>query len=59
MVNNMEYTTQTFKHKNAIIRVHSPILTQEERKKREEAIKLALVDFMKEVMKNDSTSKLK
>ena len=36
-----------------IVRVHHPILTPEEREKREEEIKKALVEFYKDCMKTN------
>ena len=39
------YRTRTFKHGNCTITVHRPILTDEERIKREEEIKRALAEF--------------
>lgn len=37
----------------AIVRVHHPDLTEEERKKREEQIKEALIEFYKETHKEE------
>jgi hypothetical protein len=43
-----EYTVTEYKGKNCIARIHRPILTDEERKVREENIKAAVVQFYKE-----------
>lgn len=42
-----EYTTCTYKYGSAEIVVHRPIIKEQERKKREEAIKQALVCYGK------------
>lgn len=43
-----EYAVTEYKCKNYIARIHRPILTDEERKVREENIKAAVVQFYKE-----------
>lgn len=40
----------------AVVRVHHPNLTDEERKKREEQIKKALIEFYKETHKGEKTN---
>lgn len=40
-----ETTTQVLKIKNAIIRIHRPVLTDEERAKRMKAIELAAINL--------------
>lgn len=44
-----EYTVTEHKGKNYVARIHKPILTDEERKVREENIKAAVVRFYKEM----------
>jgi hypothetical protein len=41
----IKYETTEYKGKGCTVRVHRPILTKEERNKREEAIKKALCQF--------------
>lgn len=43
-----EYRVTEHKAENCIVRIHKPILTEEERKAREENIKAALVQFGRE-----------
>ena len=43
-----KYRTTEYKGKGCIVRIHRPILTKEEREKRENEIKIALVQFAKE-----------
>ena len=45
------YEPETIHYGNAIIRVHIPILTQEEEAKRQEAIRDATTQFLKKVEK--------
>ena len=45
-----EYQVTEYKNDKCIVRVHKPILTEEEYKIREEKIKAALVLFAKEKM---------
>lgn len=47
-----EYIVTEHKGKNYTVRVHSPILTAEEEKRRDERIKAALVEFGRERMRN-------
>ena len=42
---------RTFTYSNAIVRVHIPDLTPEERERRMKAVRKATVDLMKEVIK--------
>ena len=44
----MKYNTSVIKGDGYIVRVHKPILTVEERKAREEVVKEALVNYIKE-----------
>lgn len=46
----MEYTTQTFVFSNGTARVHTPILTEEERARRHEALEKAAAKFLKHVV---------
>ena len=46
------YQVTVHEDENCIVRIHKPILTAEERKKREEEVKAALVQFGRERMKN-------
>ncbi len=55
----MQYTTRVFKFPNATVRVHSPILTPEEKEKRMEKFKLAAANLLKEAIKNESKIKNK
>ena len=48
----MEYTTTVMKLPNCTIRVHKPILTPEERARREEEIKKAMIEVKKEMIRN-------
>ena len=43
-----EYKVIVHNEENCIVRIHKPILTEEERKVREENIKIALVRFERE-----------
>ena len=43
------YEPETIRYGNAIIRVHIPILTEEEEAKRQENIRDATVQFLKKV----------
>lgn len=45
----IEYQTTEYKTEKCIVRVHKPILTEEERKKREEEVKKAIIEFEKEI----------
>ena len=45
----MEYTTQTFVYPNGTARVHTPILTEEERARRHEKLERAAERFLKHV----------
>ena len=47
----MEYTVETIIKPNAIVRIHRPILTEEERAKRMHQLMQATERFMKEVVK--------
>ena len=47
----MKYKVTESRTKKAIVRIHQPILTAEERKAREEDAKSALVKFYKETRK--------
>ena len=47
----MEYTTQTITGKNFTVTVHRPILSDSERKKREQEVVNALARFGKEMEK--------
>ena len=47
----MKYKVTEYRTKKAIVRIHQPILTAEERKTREENAKSALVQFYKETRK--------
>ena len=40
-----------FKYSNAVVRVHIPDLTEEERERRMKAVKIAAENLMKEVIK--------
>ena len=42
-----------FKYPNAVVRVHIPDLTEEERERRMKAVKIAAEKLMKEVIKNE------
>ena len=44
----MKYNTTVLKMDGCIVRVHKPILTATERKAREEEVKEALVNYIKE-----------
>jgi hypothetical protein len=46
-----EYQVTEYRDEKCIVRVHRPILTDEEREAREEEIRKALVRFEKERMK--------
>ena len=48
---SQDYLTTEYRDKGCIVRVHRPILTSEERKRREEEVKLALIRFYKETHK--------
>lgn len=41
----IEYLTTVYKDENCIVRVHKPILTEEERNRRIEEVKKALIEF--------------
>jgi hypothetical protein len=43
-----EYHVTRYEDEKCIVRIHKPILTEDERKAREEAVKAALVRFEKE-----------
>ena len=45
----MEYQVTEHIGEKCIVRIHKPLLSEEERKKREENVKTALVRFYKEV----------
>ena len=47
----MEYQVKEYRDEKSIVRVHIPILTEEQKKARDEEIKKALVVFAKERMK--------
>jgi hypothetical protein len=47
-----KYHTTEYKSKGCTVRIHRPILTKEERERREKEIKLALVQFAKETRLN-------
>ena len=47
----MEYTTQTIKTEKFTVAVHRPILTESERKKREQEVVQALARFGKAIEK--------
>lgn len=49
----INYEVTEYKTDKAIVRIRKPILTDEERKAREEEIKKALVRFEKERLKNN------
>ena len=44
----MKYDVTEYRTEKAIVRIHSPILTDAERKAREEEVKKAIVQFYKE-----------
>lgn len=48
----MEYITTTFQGKGFTAIIHKPILTEEERAKRIEEIKRAMVEVKKEMIRN-------
>ncbi len=48
----MNYNTTTLNFPNAVIRVHRPELTEQERSKRMKAIHKASADLLKELEKN-------
>ena len=48
----MKYKVTEHKGDKCTVRIHKPILTQEERKAREEDVKKALVRFYKETRSN-------
>lgn len=45
-------TVKTFTYSNAIVRVHSPNLTEEENKRRMKKIHTAAAELLKETIKN-------
>ena len=47
-----EYRTKTFQIGNVTVTIHQPILTQAERTKREEAVRTALRNYGRAIMKN-------
>jgi hypothetical protein len=47
----VNYQVTVHKGNNCIVRIHKPILTEEERKIREERIKAALVQYGREVFR--------
>ena len=50
----MEYTLKkTFESPNFIVRVHSPIISEEERNRRMKAIRKATENLLKEIPKNE------
>ena len=48
-----EYRVTEHKGENYIARIHKPILTEEEHKRRTEEVKTALVRFAKEKIENE------
>lgn len=46
-----EYITTEYKVKGAIVRIHKPILTEEERARRLKDVEAALIEFAKERMR--------
>ena len=48
----MKYDVTEYRTEKAIVRIHSPILTDAERKAREEEVKKAIVQFYKETRVN-------
>lgn len=46
----MEYTTTAMVTRNAIVRIHRPILTPEERERREKIVRAALAKFGRAAM---------
>lgn len=48
----IEYTVTEYKYPNCTVRIHKPILTPEERRKREAVVRKALVEFGRERMRN-------
>lgn len=53
----MEYQVKEYRDEKSIVRVHIPILTEEQKKARDEEIKKALVVFAKERMKYNESAK--
>ena len=49
----MEYTTEVYKIGNCTARVHRPVLTDEERARREDSVKKALERFFKAVERKE------
>lgn len=47
---NVKYVTTTYEDDICIVRVHKPILTPEERKRRENIVKEALIRFTRAQM---------
>ena len=52
-----KYKTTVYEDEKSIVRIHRPILTDEERKAREDEVKKALVQFYKERMKANACSR--
>lgn len=48
-----EYEVTEYKSEKCTVRIHRPILTEAERKAREENVKAALVRFYKETRRNN------
>mgnify|MGYP004509331803 CR=1 FL=1 len=53
----MEYTTQTFVYPNCTVRVHTPVLTEEERARRHEELERAAERFLKHVEMVEATKR--
>ena len=53
----MEYQITIHEDEKCIVRIHKPILTDEERKARKDDVKKALVQFYKERMKANACSR--
>lgn len=49
----VEYQVTEHRGKNCIVRIHKPILTEEEQRAREERIKEALIQYGREVYRNE------
>ena len=49
----MTYTTTTYEYPNCTVRVHRPVLTEDERKLRMDILKSAAANLMMEVVKNE------
>lgn len=54
-----ETITKTFVTKNAIIRIHQPVLTEEERAKRMAAIEKAAIDLIRSYRRQEALRRQK